>query len=86
MPTPIDVGTTVDDRFQVRRLLGENGTGPVCVAFDRRREEEVVLDLLAQFHQDGGTVLLVTHDPVAAERAQRVVHLRDGRVESDAPA
>ncbi|UCF10866.1 MAG: ATP-binding cassette domain-containing protein, partial [Candidatus Bipolaricaulota bacterium] len=29
---------------------------------------------------DGKTVILVTHDPEAAEIADRVVHLRDGRV------
>ena len=34
----------------------------------------IVLGLLAQFHQDGGTVLLVTHDPgEAARMGHRVV-------------
>lgn len=41
-----------------------------------------VLDLLDHFHQDGGTVLLVTHEEVAASRAQRTIQLEQGRVVS----
>ena len=42
-----------------------------------------VLDLLDLFHQDGGTVLLVTHEEVAAGRAERTILLERGRVVSD---
>jgi putative ABC transport system ATP-binding protein len=41
-----------------------------------------VLELLADFHRQGGTVLLVTHDEPAAEYAQRTVLLRDGLIVS----
>ncbi len=41
-----------------------------------------VLDLLAGFHRDGGTVLLVTHQEQAAGYAGRTVLLRDGMVEA----
>ena len=37
-----------------------------------------VLELLAEFHGAGGTVLLVTHQESAAECAQRTVRLRRG--------
>ena len=37
-----------------------------------------VLELLAEFHGTGGTVLLVTHQESAAERAQRTVRLCRG--------
>ncbi len=40
-----------------------------------------VLDLLADFHRDGGTLMLVTHQEHAAAYAQRTVSLREGRVE-----
>ena len=40
-----------------------------------------VLDLLARFHGDGGTVLLVTHQQSAAAYAQRTIRLRDGSIE-----
>ena len=39
-----------------------------------------LLDLLTEFQQQGGTILLVTHDDRAAERAQRVVQMDRGRI------
>jgi putative ABC transport system ATP-binding protein len=37
-----------------------------------------VLDLLDQLHQDGLTIVVITHDPSVAERAERIVTIRDG--------
>lgn len=46
---------------------------------------ELLLDLLAEIHLvDGMTLVLATHDPIVALRADRIVELRDGRVVSDA--
>lgn len=42
-----------------------------------------VLDLLNQFHDDGGTVLLVTHDEKAAQRATRVIELEKGKLRAE---
>ncbi len=39
--------------------------------------------VFAELHQEGQTVIMVTHEPDIAEHAERVVTLRDGRVESD---
>ena len=39
-----------------------------------------VLDLLGDFHRQGGTVLLVTHEESAAKRAQRTVLLCQGEL------
>jgi putative ABC transport system ATP-binding protein len=39
-----------------------------------------VLRLFTRLHDSGQTIVLVTHDPVIAGAAQRVVSLRDGRV------
>jgi ABC-type lipoprotein export system ATPase subunit len=41
-----------------------------------------VLELLKRFQESGGTVLLVTHQPSAAEYAGRTLLLRNGAVES----
>ena len=41
---------------------------------------EAVLDLLVGFHREGGTVLLVTHQELAAKHAQRTILLREGRI------
>jgi lipoprotein-releasing system ATP-binding protein len=39
-----------------------------------------ILDLIAQQHQTGLTIVMVTHDPAIADRADRTVRLHDGRV------
>lgn len=44
-----------------------------------------VLDLLRALADRGATVVLVTHDPVAASVTDRLVLLRDGRVVDDRP-
>ena len=41
----------------------------------------VIVELLVRTNQRGQTIVLVTHNPLVAERAARVVRMRDGRVE-----
>jgi len=44
----------------------------------------LLLDLLAEIHRrEGMTLVLATHDPLVAARADRLVELRDGRVVGD---
>jgi len=58
-------------------LLADEPTGNL----DSRTGREV-LALFDALHDEGRTVLLVTHEAEVAERTDRVVHIRDGRVES----
>jgi len=45
---------------------------------------EVIMDLLFDLHgRAGTTMLLISHDPVLAERCDRVVTLADGRIAGD---
>lgn len=45
-----------------------------------------VMAKLQELHEDlGHTVVLITHETSTAEHAQRMIYLRDGYVESDAP-
>jgi putative ABC transport system ATP-binding protein len=37
-----------------------------------------VMELLEELHSDGATIVMVTHDPELAARAQRHVHIIDG--------
>ena len=46
---------------------------------------ELVLGALQECHSDGRTIVMVTHDPVAAEQAQRAYHLADGRLAEPMP-
>jgi putative ABC transport system ATP-binding protein len=61
-----------------RLLLADEPTGNL----DSATGEEIA-SLLDELHARGRTVVLVTHNETLARRAQRVVRLRDGRVESE---
>ncbi|RCS84257.1 ABC transporter ATP-binding protein [Brevibacterium aurantiacum] len=41
---------------------------------------EDVMDAISSVHDDGTTIIMVTHDPVVAARADRVIYLRDGEL------
>jgi putative ABC transport system ATP-binding protein len=42
----------------------------------------VIVELLVRMNKAGQTIVLVTHNPQVAERTQRIVHMRDGRIET----
>jgi putative ABC transport system ATP-binding protein len=42
-----------------------------------------ILDLLAELHRDGTTILVITHDHDVAASMQRRVEIRDGRIVGD---
>jgi putative ABC transport system ATP-binding protein len=40
-----------------------------------------ILKLLHTLHQQGVTIMMVTHDPITAEFTERVIHLADGKID-----
>lgn len=42
-----------------------------------------VMALLRDLHQEGRTILLITHDEKIAAHAQRIIVIRDGKIDSD---
>ena len=58
-----------------RILLADEPTGNL----DSRSGAQV-LDLLGDLHREGRTLLVVTHDPGVARRADRVLIFRDGEI------
>jgi putative ABC transport system ATP-binding protein len=44
---------------------------------------ETVMDLLGELHAEGLTLVLITHDPNVAARADRLITVRDGRIVAD---
>jgi putative ABC transport system ATP-binding protein len=61
-------------------LLADEPTG----ALDSQSSNNV-LDLFAELHQEGRTVVIITHDSEVAARAQRQIIIRDGEVIRDRP-
>jgi putative ABC transport system ATP-binding protein len=59
-------------------LLADEPTG----ALDSKTSVEIML-LFEKLHADGNTIIVVTHEPEVAERAHRVITIRDGEIEKD---
>ncbi|MDY7042304.1 MAG: ABC transporter ATP-binding protein [Chloroflexota bacterium] len=59
-------------------ILADEPTGNL----DTQSSEEI-LDLLHQLHDQGVTIVLVTHEPGIADHAERVIYLLDGQIASD---
>lgn len=62
-------------------ILADEPTG----ALDSRTSREV-LGFFKQIHEDGNTIVLITHDNSVAMEADRVVRLYDGKIIFDGPA
>jgi putative ABC transport system ATP-binding protein len=58
-----------------RLILADEPTG----ALDSETSRQI-MDLLAEIHRSGITVLVVTHDSEVAARTQRIIRLKDGKV------
>ncbi|HSI60708.1 MAG TPA: ABC transporter ATP-binding protein [Ideonella sp.] len=58
-----------------RLLLADEPTGNLDSQMARS-----VMELLEELHREGATIVMVTHDPQLAARAQRNVHVIDGQV------
>jgi putative ABC transport system ATP-binding protein len=59
-------------------LLADEPTG----ALDSKTSVEI-MHLFEKLHAEGNTIIVVTHEHDVAERAHRVLTIRDGRIEKD---
>lgn len=59
-------------------LLADEPTGNLD-----SKNAAAVMELLDQLHREGATICMVTHDPRSATRAERNIHVLDGRVVAD---
>lgn len=60
-------------------ILADEPTGNL----DTKTSHEI-MELLEQLHAQGNTIVVVTHEEDIANRARRIIRLRDGVIESDA--
>lgn len=61
-------------------ILADEPTGNL----DSKTSYEI-MELFAEIHQRGNTIIVVTHEEDIARRAHRIIRLRDGLIESDQP-
>jgi putative ABC transport system ATP-binding protein len=61
-------------------VLADEPTGNL----DTKTGDEIMA-LFARLHAEGNTIILVTHENDVARRADRIIHVRDGKVETDEP-
>jgi putative ABC transport system ATP-binding protein len=86
--TPSELSGGQQQRVAIARALI---TDPALIVADEptgdldRQSAQDVLQMLGRLNRDmGKTILMVTHDPKAAEHARAIVHLEKGQLERDA--
>ncbi len=47
------------------------------------RSGQVIMDIIQKLHEDGHTIILITHEKYTSEMAQRIIKLKDGKIVSD---
>ena len=59
-------------------ILADEPTGNLDSASSKE-----IMGILRELHEDGRTVIIITHDNEIAAQAKRVIKIMDGRIESD---
>ncbi|MCY9374086.1 ABC transporter ATP-binding protein [Bacillus sp. T17B1] len=63
---------------QPRFILADEPTG----ALDTKSSEQI-LSLFSELHREGKTIIMITHDPDVAKKADRTIFIRDGELVLD---
>ena len=66
---------------QPRLVLADEPTGELDQATG-----DAIAALFDRLHRDGTAIVVVTHDPSIAGRAERILRMRDGRIDGGGPA
>jgi putative ABC transport system ATP-binding protein len=61
-----------------RLILADEPTGNLDEA-----NEGIVMDIFRRLHDEGSTIIVVTHDPEVAQEARRTIFLEHGRIAND---
>ena len=59
-------------------ILADEPTGNIA-----SNQAEEVMKIFEKLHKDGRTILMITHEPDIAKHAQRIIHIKDGKIDKN---
>jgi putative ABC transport system ATP-binding protein len=59
-------------------LLADEPTGNIA-----SNQAEEIMQIFQKLHADGHTIVMITHEPDIAEHAERIIHIKDGKIAQD---
>lgn len=62
-------------------ILADEPTGNISSA-----QSDEIMRLFQNLEKQGHTIVMITHEPSVAAFAQRIIHVKDGKIEKDLPA